>query len=1238
LGARNDTEFAAFALYLAEARNARFRKRAFMKHRSLLSLSFAIAACAFFAARSQAQQKDPDFSNVNDVLQGNRTLLQITDLQVAGVGTGNAAYLYQATTSDSSVKNNSLITTKLSPGLRRQKLISSSGWMFNQPEALTVTAVNWQGYYYQPVLVQNVRNTEPSFSLSVEPANIAAPVHITGEEMADFNQDGYDDLAISFDYKGSIRILTACDVNNPNNTDGCKGIFGQPSRFRFGPTAFLDPLNDMATGDFNGDGRPEIAGLSIQPNGGLKLVIYTVDPKSLAITPASSLVLDTANAGSPITHVSIARGKFNTLSHDQLVVAFATNSGPSAVKIVDFEPDTLTPTEKSSLVASKVAISSGFIQVKTGKFAFPNPYDQIVWHSASPAASSGRFFEIISVNPTNFALTANAPVGYGQYPCSYGLTVGNFDHQQPDPRNPGKNQHNPNSQIAFMYGACDNGAKAINIYSIDSNSFGLKLESGNPVQLPSDPLNSPPALSLVATDIQGRSVTLGEPTKVVVQDTAQPSMIAAMPPMHVDFIPPVAGQAPTLLNLSAIPDGFRTVYETNETNTGQSSTTNTTSWSFGTQVSLEVGFEIGNVEGGLGLDVSSTTKAAQDNKTTFEEEYGQYRSSKFDASVKTGFADQIWYTDSRFNMYVYPVIGQAACAKPNCIQTEKVPLTIQFSGPDKIESHRVDGNLIPWYQPPWEPGNVFSYPATDEQLKKIVPNIQFLSEAQASRTDTSTATERATWTTETTQGATAAVDQNYSFEQEFSVNGAVSYGIATGRAGLSLNLSGSSGLSNLSKSVTSVGRSAGIGIEKPGTFRDPTRYNYSFTPYIFGETKPDTVVDNEPLDADVTSFGLLRTAFTADPARNDAGGWWKQAYHNAPDVALNHPSRWHWRQVGENASNCLPSSNGMDCFDLAPSRPDNLWESNFHIMRGFFISSAVSAGKGPQLTTATAGDKLALQARIYNYSFAPMPVGTNVHVRFYAQQIDPNNQHKPVGDSILINNADVLLPPIPPFSDDDGAPLNWVLARTNFDTTGFDGKYLIFWVVVWMEDANGKLMPEIEGHGLRSIPGDLKSLADVQADTYSNNVGFYNSAFYVFPAQSLTATTGGDGEPATIEMANGQISAKRVLQGQTVDISAELVAQNNSASGVTALFYDGDPHDGGVVFGLERTPYIAENGTYQVEAPYSAGTCGKHDLFVVVHEGTPDEVLSRVGKLKVDCGHHWLDDRASTAVEEDGRW
>ncbi len=521
---------------------------------------------------------------------------------------------------------------------------------------------------------------------------------------------------------------------------------------------------------------------------------------------------------------------------------------------------------------------------------------------------------------------------------------------------------------------------------------------------------------------------------------------------------------------------------------------------------------------------------------------------------------------------------------------------------------------------------MFSYPATYAQLKQIVPAIDLLSDAQTSRTDSSTATEKASWTKEITEGATSGFDQNYSFEQEFSVAGACCGRLVTGRVSAELGLSGSSGFGDLNKSSTSVGRSQGIGVEKPGSFAVPTNYNYLFTPYIFGQKKPGSVFDDEPIDSDVQTFGLLRTAFVADPARNDAGTWWRQSYRDAPDVALNHPSRWNWRQVAvENPlpSNCLNVGFGgtnMDCLDFSEARPDSLRDSNFHVMRGFFISSAQNPGEGPQLTTAVAGDKLTLQARVYNYSFAPMSSGSSVHVRFYVQRLD-KDKHTFVGDSILVNDADVVLSPIPPFSDDDGAPLNWVLASTTFDTTSFENDYLVFWVVVWIEDANGKLVAETERHGLKSIPGELNSPAQVPIQKYSNNVGFYNSEFFVFPKQSVLNASPRNGEPASVDIGKVQLSASRALAGQTIDVSAELSATNNSASGVTAVFYDGDPDAGGTIFGLERSPYIGENDTYQVMAPYYARSCGTHELFVVVNKDTPSEIVRRSSPVIVDCGH-----------------
>ncbi len=1157
----------------------------------LVMLSIVLAGRA-----QQSNAADPDYSGVKDILRGRRTLLSINDLVIGGT--------VLKTNDGSKIEDKNISEL---PSFQREpgdpEILTR---LFDSKSGALVYAHNNTVYAIDPI---SQRAASLALNNDFRDAGIAA---------GDFKGDGLQEVVIAnlpapF-LPGIVRVVSAVDPED----------FSQGLRSGAEARILPDPTSRpaVAVGDFDGDGRMEIA-VAYSVHTQSRLNIYSVDPQTLAPELRHNHIFAQGVVA------TLAAGRFGTTLHDQLLVGYYTPGNLVAFKSFDFDKS-LEPILKNTRTVSLGHLNE--LNFQTGRFDPISPLNQV-----AIKLNQGHDNVQVGIITLDHELKIQLPkfVTLPGVACSSGgLAVGNFARTEPVPQDPSKTQRSLRFQLAISSSNCT-GSLGVNIYNIDPPK-----SAGEDFVIDTNAVFSRPLLQtadyglpIVVGDIQGRSVILGEPTKVVIEDTAQPSVIAAMPPMHVDFVRPSGGEQPTLLNLSAIPSGFRTVYETSETNTAQSSSTSTSSWSFGAEVNVGASVEIGSVENGLGVEVGATAQAAQDIKTINEKQYGSYQSSRFDASVKTGLSDQVWYTQSRFNLYVYPVLGHSVCptGEPSC--TEKVPLTIQFSGPDKIESHKVDGNLIPWYQPPWEPGNVLSYPATEKQLQQILPNTEQLSKASTYRTDSGTATERATWTSETTEGATASVDQNFSYELGFSVSGAVSGGFVTGKASASLNLSGSSGFSDLNKSVTSVGRSAGIGVEKPGTFRIPTSYNYVFTPYILGQKKPGSVVDNEPLQADVKTFGLLRTAFTADPARNDAGGWWKGVYRDKPDVALNHPSRWSKQSgvaAGPLPSNCLESPDGVDCLVLEPSRPDNLWESNFHVMRGFFISNALSGGKGPQLTTATAGDKLTLEARVYNYSFASMPVNSQVHVRFYAQQIDTLHEHRPVGDSILI--SEVKLAPIPPFSDDDDAPLNWVLARTDFDTKGYDNNYLIFWVVVWIEDANGNLVPEIEGHGLTKILGDLKSLAGVEAETYSNNVGFYNSVFYVFPEQTVAEATNRDGQPATIDIAKTQVSEKRVLQGQTVDISAQVLAGNNSASGVTALFYDGDPHAGGTVFGLERIPYIAQDGTYQVEAPYRAAACGKHELFIAVHEGTPDEVLSRIGKIKVDCAYHLV---ASSGFDSD---
>lgn len=351
------------------------------------------------------------------------------------------------------------------------------------------------------------------------------------------------------------------------------------------------------------------------------------------------------------------------------------------------------------------------------------------------------------------------------------------------------------------------------------------------------------------------------------------------------------------------------------------------------------------------------------------------------------------------------------------------------------------------------------------------------------------------------------------------------------------------------------------------------------------------VDNNQPTPADVQTFGLLRTAFVVDPTSLSSSGWWQQSYTQNPDVALNHPSRWSLSSppltepIPDNCRPVAAGSSQVDCATLAASYPVNPWVSLFHHMRGFFISSAQNPEKGPQLGIASAGDKLALQVRVYNYSLARMRADAVVHVRFYVQPWNAETARLK-GDSTLVGED--KLGPIPPFSTDDGAPLNWVLANTTLDTTPYANQNLTFWVVVWMEDSSGQLLPEIAGHGLKSIPGILKSLADVDTETYSNNVGFYKYVFHVNGPASIGASQ--SDALTAINVAKLQQSSNQAVVGQTIEVSALLSTPDGASSSATVVFYDGDPHAGGKAFEVERAPYISPEHKYQAKVLYNVSS------------------------------------------------
>ncbi|MBA3353844.1 MAG: hypothetical protein H0U23_15730 [Blastocatellia bacterium] len=695
-------------------------------------------------------------------------------------------------------------------------------------------------------------------------ASIRVGFVVTAVKMADFNRDGFDDLVVNYakpNGQSAIQIINAKNVNafaegliarGENLQTVNMGIYritggdGNPE---------IVGVDTMTVGDFNGDGKLEIIGVisgEVGEGVGLQLVVHTVDEKTLQISDAKYFTLFGDTIGdplpTPLSQIAAAVGRFTTTTHDQLLVSHAVNGGVARVRLIDFDPATFRPQELS-LWSSDNTIKTGrygvfdwtgLLKLRVGRINWSSQYDQAVllhgnnYHRVAGSSSYEFTLSNLAISPADFSIREQSNFKTGDnYGTMHDIALGNFDNRTRDPLNPNQTERNPNLQVSLLTTDASGYTANVAIFNVDPVTSALNQFSTYSL-LQEAPQHN---LRFIAGDMQGRSMRFGEPTKITINGTAQPTVVAAAPPMHVDFMAPIGEKQAKVLNVSAIPNNFYTSYETEEKKSNQSSTTHTTSWSFGAKEKIGASFQVGSLKSS-GVKFSDTFTAAQALKGSIENTHGTYASKGFDISQETEFSDQLWFSQSRFNIYIYPVIGQTVCpAKKadengNCADSDKVPLTIQFSGPDIISSTTMAANIVEWYQPPWEYGNIFSYPSSYAQLQQIYPDINKLSTDVTFATDENTFAINTNWDTNTKDSERSSLNQNYSFENDFSVQDATGIkGVDVTTISGEFDTSGSFGFNDLNKSTTTLGKSAGIGVHKPGTFLDSPNYNYSVTPY-----------------------------------------------------------------------------------------------------------------------------------------------------------------------------------------------------------------------------------------------------------------------------------------------------------------------------------------------------------------------------------------------------------------------
>ena len=1115
--------------------------------------------------------------------------------------------------------------------------------------------------------------------------------------LADFNQDGYQDIfLIDAD---SAQVFSAKCTNDP--LASCTGTAGNAisDGLSAGPAHAVDTpwyASPPVTGDFNGDGIMDVAWPTHDSNGNIQVKFMSVCPSANATVLGetctepfeiveSTFVINTGGTvnltpeGTPRPYIALTANNFDGqvdpdtgIAADELLVALASSDNKSATLSL-WEYGNSTATSSTTIDDPQLQEDENHtlqLFLASGPLNGSDPQHPLaVFASTAHDSDVGNkgLLSVITVasdltlTPHNTKL--NTQSNQDKKTRIFGMAVGRFD-----PPDPNDTTTDFNWQIAALvdHKAEDTHFQIFTI-NFSDNSVNLAANSDYGISTRYYDNTIVQVAAMQAGDLQGRSLLLGAPSKTTVGQT-QPDMILGVPPMHVDFIAPQAGESPQVVNVSVFPNTFNAGYDFETTTGTQASHSQSTSYTIsGTEtVKAKISYGVPDVDS---VTAKLKLSATQTHQKTVSATYDTYSGQSYQLTDATGFEDLVSGASFTMNIYSYPVIGRKVCPSgmPNCSKDQMVPEQVQYSGSDNITYiSPASAGVLEWYQPVTEPGNIFSYPGSLALLEAGGPQQENSQGNMSSALDLltsptpkvwdpqSTETETIHWSEGTMGQFSSGSVNTYSFEQKLSVREKSDFEGVSASLGFSVDLNESTSISTLNTSSQTFAASSGVTLNKGIALSD--NYEYQGQSFIYGLQEPTGTIQTDlTVGTDVATHGRIEVAHVADMLSVSpdiqSGDWWKQVYTAAPDVALNHPERWGETgppttnnqevmfncPVGFTSSYGLPVSDPGSCTSTTTQpTPANVADASFYRMKGLFIMPGTST-TGPTTMLATLGDTVTLQARVYNYSLANMPADTTVHVRFYAQPWDTAHGQFEGGSGAYgfapaVFIGEDVLDPIPAFcggvqgsSDpctDGSAPLNWTLAQVSWDTSTLNlatETNWKFWVVAWMQDSSGNLVNEIAQHGLTGIPiQDVDSLADVPVETYSNNLGFYNQVFTLeLPTAGTAVTTAAAPDAVERQLAVEPVEGfpSAVLRDRTTTLRIRHRAYGGQFDYVRAFAYDNDPWSGGKLIDMDIIPRVSEGTPFVTPFRYHPRTCGPQTLFL--EAVSSDGGLSAEGSVDV---------------------
>jgi hypothetical protein len=502
-------------------------------------------------------------------------------------------------------------------------------------------------------------------------------------DIGNFDADAYDEFVVAWEGASASLNLRVWDTNGAI-TPVAKGTIAGET---LGGYKFLD----VATGDFNGDGKDEIAVVWQQGSDSyLAVKVYSVDSTGKPVAQAK--LADTATQGaSPMLpgRIATTTGDFDGDALDEIAVAYNV---PSAVFLrvykVSADLKTLTKAGIASVesgvgrttVIERVGRQLG---LQAGDFSADGVDELALVYGASTT-----YFCNVSVFATDVLTPTLRATRYAEYMGCYGhdlsVAVGDLNRDSID-----------EIAVGNVYGASAMSNR-VDLYLLQvSPDLGTILAKGG--------INGTDAcwgtchLAIAAGSFDGKNVRVGPPVYSHMDDTLQILAVINAPPKHKDVIDGVVHDV-NVINRCLLPPCTYAKYETIEKSSTSMAVTTNRDWSVSAELKLSYGFVSGSMTASYGESFEKTTTS--------------FKSQEFGQDVQADEDDVIIRMVQSLNIWEYPVYADG---------TDVVQGHILVVWPDKVDptctsncaaaiTARIDGeNPTSYYLPNHEVFNVMSY-------------------------------------------------------------------------------------------------------------------------------------------------------------------------------------------------------------------------------------------------------------------------------------------------------------------------------------------------------------------------------------------------------------------------------------------------------------------------------------------------------------------------------------------------